>query len=294
MILINNPKFDIAATTADDCAAAGTIVPHKRVLQGFANSALKAAAVSWFVVAAIGQLMFVYYLLFLYGAAAARGDWLVLNKVMPHGYVPGDSAGNFAIMLHIFLAVIIVVGGLIQLIPMVRQRAPMLHRWNGRMFLLAVCLTSLAGLYMLWIRGSVGDLIQHLGSTLGALLIWLCAIMALRHALARQLVVHRRWALRLYLVANAVWFYRIALMFWILLNHGPAGFDPETFTGPTLNFLSFAQTLLPLAVLEGYFAVQQRGGAIARIGFAAGLWVLTVAMGVGIFGALMGMWLPKM
>jgi len=291
---MSNPKFDIPATQADDYSASGVVVPNKRTPQTFANIALKAAAVFWFVVAATGQLMFVYYLIFLYGAAAARGDWLVLNKVMPHGYVPGDSAGNFAIVLHIFLAVIIVVGGLIQLIPMVRRHAPILHRWNGRVFMLAVCATSLAGLYMLWIRGSVGDLIQHLGSTLDALLIWLCAIMALRHALARQLVVHRRWALRLYLVANAVWFYRIGLMFWILLNHGPAGFDPETFTGPTLSFLSFAQTLLPLAVLEVYFAVQRRGSAVARFGFAAGLFLLTVAMGIGIFGALMGMWLPKM
>jgi uncharacterized membrane protein len=283
---MTNQRLDIPATTA--------INGKKHTAQAFASIALKTAAVFWFVVAAIGQLMFVYYLLFLYGAAAARGDWLVLNKVMPHGYVPGDSAGNFAIVLHIFLAVIIVIGGLIQLLPMVRQRAPALHRWNGRVFLLAVCTTSLAGLYMLWIRGSVGDLPQHLGSTFGAMLIWLCAFMALRHALARQIAVHRRWALRLYLVANAVWFYRIGLMFWILLNHGPAGFDPDTFTGPTLNVLSFAQTLLPLAVLEVYFAVQRHDNAVARIAFAAGLLLLTVAMGVGIFGALMGMWLPKM
>lgn len=277
-----------------DATPARDAVADQRVRPAFADTALKAAVTFWFLVAATGQLMFVYYLLFLYGAAAARGDWLVLNKVMPHGYVPGDAAGNFAIVLHIFLAAIILIGGLLQLVPAVRRRAPAFHRWNGRVYLLAVCVTSLVGVYMVWFRGSVGDFTQHLGSTLGALLIWLCAIMALRHAIAHQLAVHRRWALRLYLVANGVWFYRIGLMFWILLNHGPVGFDPDTFTGPALSFLAFAEFLLPLAALEIYFAVQRHGRTAPRIGFAASLFVLTAATGVGIFGALMGLWLPRL
>jgi len=277
-----------------DAAPARNAASDRRVRPAFADTALKAAVTFWFLVAAAGQLLFVYYLLFLYGAAAARGDWLVLNKVMPHGYVPGDATGNFAIVLHIFLGVVVLVGGLLQLVPAVRRRAPAFHRWNGRVYLFVVCLTSLVGLYMVWIRGSVGDVTQHLGSTLGAVLIWLCAIMALRHAIARQLAVHRRWALRLYLVANGVWFFRIGLMFWILLNHGPVGFDPDTFTGPVLSFLAFAEFLVPLAVLETYFAVQRHGGAAPRIGFAASLFVLTAATGVGIFGALMGLWLPRL
>lgn len=288
------PNVCVHVIKADDDVAparSGT-ARNKRMEPGLANTALKAAVAFWFLVAAAGQLMFVYYLLFLYGAAATRGNWLVLNKVMPHGYVSGDSVGNFVIVLHIFLAVVILIGGLLQLIPAVRQRAPTFHRWNGRVFLFAVCVTSLAGLHMVWIRGSVSDFTQHLGSTLGALLIWLCAIMALRHAIARQLAAHRRWALRLYLVSNGVWFFRVGLMFWILVNRGPVGFNPDTFAGPALSFLSFAEFLLPLAVLEIYFAVQRLGIA-PRIGFAAGLFALTAAMGLGIFGALMGLWLPN-
>ena len=98
----------------------------------------------------------------------------------------------------------------------------------------------------------------------------------------------------MFLVANGVWFYRVGLMFWILINHGPVGFDGDTFTGPALSFLSFAQFLVPLAVLEAYFWAQRQAGAGSRLGFAAGLLTLTIAMGVGIFGALMGMWLPRL
>ena len=83
-------------------------------------------------------------------------------------------------------------------------------------------------------------------------------------------------------------------MFWLFINNGPVGFDPETFQGPFLTFLGFAQYLLPLAILELYLRTQNRAGAPGRFAMTAGLLVVTVAMGVGIFVATMGMWLPRL
>jgi len=71
------------------------------------------------------------------------------------------------------------------------------------------------------------------------------------------------------------------------------GFNAATFSGPFLTFMSFGQYLVPLAVLEIYLRTQERAGAPGRLATAAGLFVLTVAMGVGIFAATMGMWLPR-
>lgn len=45
-------------------------------------------------------------------------------------------------------------------------------------------------------------------------------------------------------------------------------------------------------MLELYLRAQTHAGASGRIAMAASLFVLTVAMGIGIFGATMGMWLP--
>jgi hypothetical protein len=56
--------------------------------------------------------------------------------------------------------------------------------------------------------------------------------------------------------------------------------------------LSFANSIVPLAVLELYLRAQTPSGALSRIAMAGALIVLTVAMGIGIFGATMGMWLP--
>lgn len=261
--------------------------------RNFANQALKGAAGFWFVTAVVGQLAFVFYLVGLYGRAAVRGDLEVLNKVMPRGYVAGDTVGNLAIAAHIFLAVIIILGGAVQLTPQIRSRWPSFHRWTGRIYLPAVVVTSIIGLYMVWVRGAVGDLSQHLGITLDAILIIVFAALALRYALARKFAVHRRWALRLFIVSSGVWFFRVGFMFWIVINQGPVGFDPKTFTGPFLTFLAFADYLLPLTILEIYMSTKERGSTAARIGMAAALFVLTLAMGVGIAAATALMWLPR-
>jgi hypothetical protein len=258
-------------------------------LTSAADTSLKMAARLWFLLAVSGQWIFVYYIASIYGFAAMRGHLEAWNKRL----IPGDTMGNAAIAAHLFLAVIIIVGGPLQLIPEIRRYAPAFHRWNGRLYVPAVFATSIAGLYMVWVRGTVGDLIQHIGVSLDAVLIMVFAVLALRYALARDLKTHRRWALRLFMVVNGVWFFRVGMMLWLVLNRGPAGFDPKTFTGPFLTFLSFANYLLPLGILEIYLRVRDRAGAGGRFALAAGLLVVTIAMGVGIFGATMGMWLPR-
>src|SRR5208283_5694655 len=121
---------------------------------------------------------------------------------------------------------------------------------------------SLAGLYLMWVRGTVGDLSQHLGTSLMAVLIMVCAVMALRYAMARDFATHRRWALRLYLVVSSSLFIRAGLFLSLLLFKGPFGFDPVTFSGPFLTFLSFAQYLLPLVILELYLRARDHSGAL--------------------------------
>jgi len=269
-----------------------TVWTNRLELNSVADSALKAAARFWFLVAVIGQLVFVFSVASFYGRAAARGDFEAWNRFMSHGYIPGATMGNFAVAMHVFSAVIVILAGALQFVPQIRNRFPAFHRWNGRIFMLTAFTLSSAGLYMLWIRGGHGDLTQRLGGTVNAVLIWLCAAMAVRHAVARDFKTHRRWALRLFLVVSAAWFFRVGFFLSFLLFNGPFGFDPTTLQGPFLSFMAFAQYLLPLAVLEFYLRAQDRAGAPRRIAMAAGLVVLTIAMGAGVFAVTMAVWLP--
>jgi len=194
-------------------------------LQGIADVASKTAVRFWFGVMVIGQLLFAFTVASFYGMAALRGTspqaW---NRHITHGYVPGDTLGNFAVAMHLFSAAIIILAGMLQLIPQIRDRAPALHRWNGRLYIVTAFAVSLAGLYMTWIRGSVGDTHKHVGASLMAVLIMLCAVMALRYAMARDFKTHRRWALRLYIVVSASLFIRAALFLSFFLNHGAVRF----------------------------------------------------------------------
>ncbi|HYE50654.1 MAG TPA: DUF2306 domain-containing protein [Azospirillaceae bacterium] len=260
-----------------------------------AGRALKAAATLWFLTAAAGQLVFAAYVAVVYGGAALRGDWEAWNRILPRGLIEGDTAGNTAVVLHLAFAVTITVSGLLQLIPAVRARAPAVHRWTGRAYIATAFVVSLGGLYMVWApdRGAVGALPNWIAISLNAVLIMACGALALRHARARDFARHRRWALRLFLVVNGVWFIRIGVMLWAVLFQGMDGIG-KGFSGPVGIALSFGQFLVPLAVLELYLLAQERGGAVAKSAMAAGLVVLTAGMGAGIVAATLFMWLPKM
>lgn len=263
----------------------------------FAARMLSIVAAGWFAVAAVGQLIFAAYIAGLYGRATASGHLERWNRVMPHGYVAGDTFFNLVLGLHLTFAFVITVGGLMQLVPAIRHKAPALHRWTGRAYLFAAAVMSLGGLAMVWGRrgGTVGDVSQHVAISINALLILTCAAIAWRHACARRFDRHRQWALRLFLCVSGVWFFRVGLMAWIVVNRGPAGFDPETFSGPFLTVLAFAvYVVLPLGVLELYLRAQRSRRAALRFSAIAVLASTTLAMAVGVAAAAAILWLPRL
>jgi uncharacterized membrane protein len=256
----------------------------------FADKALRAAAVLWFLVAAAGQWLFVYYIVnFFYGPTLA-GDFAAWdrNKLMPHGYVAGDTVGNLALAAHVLLAAIVTFGGTLQLIPQIRARAIWLHRWNGRVFILVAVVISIAGLLLHAIRGTF--VLNGIAIGINAVLIWFCAAQTLGFALARDIDTHRRWALRTFMVVNGVWFLRVGFSAWILFTQGLVA-TPKFDVGFFL-FWAFGSYLVPLAVLELYLRTENEGGAVGKLGVALLVAGLAVVMAVGIYGAHMIFWRP--
>lgn len=259
------------------------------------SRALKRAIMFWFTVTMVGQWIFLAYVLVVYGGPALSGDLPAWNDHLSSAYIPGNWLNNLSAIAHIGLAVLILGGGPLQLIPQIRARYPVFHRWLGRSYVSALVITAIAGLYLLANR-DVGELPMTMGFVLqGVLILWF-AIQAYRHARARQFADHRRWVLRLFMVASAVWYFRILMMIWVALTGG-AGLDFETGKGWFLDMMSFGQ-YLPLLLLELYFRVVERPGQslgsrgkliTAGLFSAAGLATL---LGVAI--ATIGMWLPEM
>ena len=254
---------------------------------------LKTVASIWFITAVLGQWIFAIYVGAFYGGAAIEGDFMKWNRVLPHGYIEGATMGNIAVATHVFFAVAILVGGPLQFIPGIRKRFKKFHRINGRLYTILVVLVSSSGLFMVLSRGTISGIVGDISIGMNALLIFVFSFLTIQKARLKNFEAHSQWAFRLFLVANGVWFFRIGLMFWLMIMGGPVGFDPETFRGPFLIFLGFGQYVLPLLIYQ-YYIKSKRGKPREKLVTSMLLLVCTLITGVGIFAATMGMWLPRL
>ena len=258
-----------------------------------ARKILNASAIFWFATALIGMLIFTTFIISKYGGSAIQGNAEeVWNAELTHGYESGKWASNLATMVHLFFAAVITFGGPLQVMPQVRNRFPRFHRFNGRIYIATAFLMSLSGLYLLWTTGTVGGWIMKAGQSFNGIVIIICAVLAYKFARARDFVTHRRWALRLFLVVSGVWFFRIGLMTWFGIHQAPVGMDPETFTGPFVTFLVFAETLVPLVILQLYFYAQDKANTSVKLSVAILLVLCALLTAFGIFMATVGMWFP--
>jgi len=268
----------------------GPIVPTSPPPLAVWNKILCRTGIAWFCVAAIGQIAFILFIASYYGVRTATGNYAGWNdKSLIKGHVPGDDTGNLMFALHVLLAAVMTLAGLIQLVSVLRRKFPTLHRWSGRIFLVLACFLALGGLWLTWGRDTYLSLVSAVSVSLNAVLILVCAACTLRFALARHFADHQRWAMRLFMVANGVWFIRVGLMGWILINQSPRWMN-STMSGPADIVISYGSFLIPLAVLELYSAARRSRSVPAKA--AASLLVAgaTVFTGIGILGASMFLW----
>lgn len=258
-----------------------------------APASLHWPARAWFLVALVGQWLFVLYIGLALVAPLLAGDAEAYRRTGPiTGYVPQDTAGNAALLGHLLSGALLNAGGLLQLLPALRRRWPAWHRWNGRLFLAAAACGALSGLGLTWIRGSRLGEVTALALSLDGLLILLAAGMAWRCARQRRFDAHRCWAIRVFLLVSAVWTMRLGFMAWVILNQGPRG-QTAQLDGPFDLFWSFGCYLLPLAIAELYFRAE-RGGSAARRAAAGVLWLATGLTALGVYGAWRAMWSPHL
>lgn len=255
---------------------------------------LNATATFWFFVAVVGQWIFVYYIISFYAGSALSGNIDSWNNVLQGGIIQGDVIGNLFLISHLLMALIIMVGGPLQIIEKLRNKYLLFHRWNGKVYIVTAFVASIGGLYLNFTRENVAGLQMVLGNGLNAVMIMLFAVLALQTARKRNFIAHRRWALRLFLVVSGVWFMRIAYGILAIVTSGSFAGSTENFDGPYDFFVSFGHTLIPIAILEIYFLIQERCNGHSKILMGTGLILLTLLMAVGIFGAAQIFWLPNL
>lgn len=247
---------------------------------------------AWFATAAVGQLAFIAFIVAFYWVSTLSGDFASWNeKPLIDGHIEGDGTGNAMFAVHAVLAAIMTLAGLIQLTPQLRSWSPKLHRYSGRIFLVTACILALGGLWLGWVRETRLSMISGYAISINALLILAFAAFTIRHAVRREIDIHQRWAMRLFMVASGVWFMRIAMMAWMIIAQGPVGMN-RTLSGPTDVVIVFGCYLVPLGMYELYRQAGLASSSAVKVAVAALVFVATGVTAIGVFGTVAFMWLP--
>lgn len=266
--------------------------PESASLKDAGSTVLHWAGVLWFAVAAVGQTAFIAFILAFYGVRTATGNFAGWNdKPLIDGYIKGDGAGNIVFAAHVLLASVVTLGGLMQMVPVLRRRWPKLHRWTGRTFLVIAVFMALSGVWLSVVRGTYLSMVSAVAILIDGLLILIFAALAWRHAVKRRFEQHRRWAMRTFMVVSGVWFLRVGIMGWIVLNQGPVGMTKDM-SGPADVVLTFGSYLIPLALLELHGAAERSASGVHKILVAALIAVAAAFTAIGVFGTIAFMWLP--
>jgi hypothetical protein len=259
----------------------------------WAASAHNLSGKLWFLAAAAGQLMFIYYILVAYVPKTLIGQFERWDEVgLIKGYEAGDGFGNLMFITHVLLASVMTLAGLMQLTAPLRNWAPRLHRMSGRVFLVLAVYLALGGLWMVWGRGTRLNDIGAIASTLNTMLILVFAALTVHFAMKRDIARHRPWAMRLFMVANGVWFMRLFYGAW-LMSVGPVGVSRQM-NGWFDVCVSFGVMVIPLTGLEFYLRAQKSRSAALK--WSSSIVTLTAAgfTALGGVGATLIMWGPHL
>lgn len=175
----------------------------------------------------------------------------------PHYILSDNMAANISIFVHMATGAVITVLVPLQLISALRRRLPGLHRWSGRLIILAALATALGGLIYIPLRGTIGGPLMDVGFSIYGALMLLAAAQTILHARARRIVTHNEWALRFFWLALGSWLYRVHYGLWYLVTNGLWS-NPE-FTGGFDHVQNFAFYLPYLIGVEIYLRRKRQG-----------------------------------
>ncbi len=239
----------------------------------------------------ISALIFGIYILIFYIVDSFDGVFENWNLILPDLYQEDEPVATASIGLHFAAGGIILILGSIQLVESIRLRYPVVHRWIGKIYVLASILTAIGGLSFIFISGTVGGVVMDIGFGLYGILTFVAGVETFRHAREKRFEMHKAWSWRLYALAIGSWLYRMDYGFWFILADG-AGTTPD-FRGVFDQVMAFFFYVPNLIVVEMLLRAQGRK-ASSSIKIGAGVLMLfaTVFLVIGTYFFTKELWGP--
>ncbi|SDT00565.1 DUF2306 domain-containing protein [Microlunatus soli] len=125
--------------------------------------------------------------------------------------VPHSAIFYPALVIHIFAGSIMLCCAAMQLWPWLRRKHIAVHRWSGRIYVLAAIPVTVGSLIVA--QFPPGGPVQQVGNTMLALLFGLCTAMGYRAVRQRRFGDHREWMIRSFALAFSI----VANRFWLVL-----------------------------------------------------------------------------
>jgi hypothetical protein len=167
---------------------------------------------------------------------------LLAGRPMPKA---SDWIANVGIGLHFVMGAVLVLAWPILLSARVRVRHRAVHRWTGRIYVIAGFLAGAGGMSFILAHGTFSRAAGIAFSIWGAVMM-LSSIMAYVHARASRFDRHRAWALRLFAMVLGSWLFDIEIQAWSIFARG-VGMHADGVSGPfdqAMLYLFFVPNLL--------------------------------------------------
>lgn len=257
----------------------------------FARIALEASATLLAATVWVSGALFGAYILAFFGGVALAGAADRWNESLPSLHDAANPLSTIAIGAHFVTGGTLLLLGPIQLIGAIRRRVPAMHRWIGRLYVLAAGIAGAGGLGFIAAKGTIGGAPMSAGFAVYGALMLVCAIQTWRHGRARNLDAHRAWAIRLFALATGSWLYRIEYGFWFLavgrLGHAA---DFSGWFDAVMDWFFYVPNLL---VAEAWLRARARpAGAAARIAGSGVMLAATGFVALATFFFFTKFWLP--
>lgn len=216
-------------------------------IQNTSSLLLRWSSIALVSTAWLSAALFGLYILAFYATTYFEDNLQMWNNIVIGLYAENKPTATAGLVLHFIMGGIILVLGYIQLIKKVRARYPSVHRWLGRIYVTASFFAAIGGLIYIAFQGTVGGTVMNIGFSLYGVLMLVASVQTFRYAKAREISLHRQWAMRLFSLTIASWLYRMYYGFWLLLigfGHTPY------FDGPFDMVMSFFFYLPNLLIVE--------------------------------------------
>lgn len=260
-------------------------------LEKQSNQMLRIAGICLVATVWISAMLFGLYILAFYAVALFQGNETQWNEVLPGLYDPKTPSATIGIGVHFAAGGIILMLGCIQMMEIIRQRYLNLHRWLGRIYIVASIFAGVGGLIFIFVKGTIGGTTMDIGFSLYGLLMILAAILTAYFARKKQMDQHRAWGIRLFALAIGSWLYRMDYGFWFLLTDRFAHTDD--FTGGFDQVMAFFFYIPNLIVAEFFIGkIKVFNNSLLKIIAALLIFGATAFLFLGTFFFFTHLWGP--